>query len=109
LVKNKNSELKSKLTNREEYISLLKIIKNKLHKLAYWDAQDIAQGGDKIHDYQEFGHMFIADVMLLIDDQLMYLKKQVNDYLLHYNYGNRNNDCEKSYVLYMEKRSLISI
>lgn len=108
-VKKKNKDLRRNLINREEYGALLKDIIKRLNKLAYWDSQDIAHGGDKIYDYQESGHMLISDIMLLIEEQVMYIDKQANDYLLQYSFNHRNDDCEKNYKVYIEKKAQLSI
>ncbi len=102
IVKKKNVDLRNNLISREEYCFILKELNKKLHKLAYWDSQEIAQGGDKIYDYQENGHHLIEDIMFLIEDQLMYLDRQANDYLLETMYENRNKGCENSYTKYKD-------
>lgn len=108
-IKEKHAHLSDGLIDREKYRSFLKSLKNKLSPLCYWDSQDIAHGGDKIYDFQEISHELIDNIMFLVEDQLMYIDREVNDYLLHHMYNSRNNDCEKSHMQYREKFGLLSI
>lgn len=88
--------------SRNDYKCLLEQIIKSLHKLIYYDLQDISHGSSIFDSYYESSNNFCIDVIGIAEDQLIYINRNGSDITIEWNYKMKKKICDNSYKKYLE-------